>query len=320
MHLNKPILSICIPTFNRAVNIKKNIESIICQNEFKNGSVEIVVSDNASNDNTKQLMEFYTKKYNNIFYYRNSSNIGNCNFPYVISKAHGKLRRLCNDNLYFKPHSLRYMCEIINKYSETQPYIAWMGQVSEKGIIETDFKGVIRNQSYWLTYIACFSIWGDECNNIDQDTYGADLLLWQVAKSLEILHKKNNAVLVDKHLVDVQYVENKNVCYGIYKVFYENFMMLLNPYVKYGILSSEDIDFLEKELLFKHFLQYGVRYAVQDKTMIYSDTEDLNKLLFIRYRQKKYWKEYERKFNRLVFCSKLKTKIKTQINRLLGRE
>ena len=43
----QPLVSICIPTYNRAECLKETIESIICQPEFLEGKVEIVVSDNA---------------------------------------------------------------------------------------------------------------------------------------------------------------------------------------------------------------------------------------------------------------------------------
>lgn len=52
-----PYLSLCIPTYNRASYLKNSIETIICQNEFKTGKVEIVISDNASSDDTEKSEE-----------------------------------------------------------------------------------------------------------------------------------------------------------------------------------------------------------------------------------------------------------------------
>ena len=69
--MNKPLLSICIPTYNRAEYLKNSIESIICQDEFKNKQVEIVIADNASTDNTESVARPYAQRYENIFYYRN---------------------------------------------------------------------------------------------------------------------------------------------------------------------------------------------------------------------------------------------------------
>ena len=111
--LDKPLLSICIPTYNRDEYLVKTIESIICQEEFKNKKVEIVVSDNASVDDTERIVKRYESQHENIHYYRNDKNINNDNFPLVLSRGNGILRRLCNDTLCFKKGALKYICDII---------------------------------------------------------------------------------------------------------------------------------------------------------------------------------------------------------------
>ena len=70
-----PQLSICIPTYNRKVYLKQCIESIVNQKWFNKEDVEIVISDNASNDNTTDLIREYQNKYQNIRYFRNKKNI-----------------------------------------------------------------------------------------------------------------------------------------------------------------------------------------------------------------------------------------------------
>ena len=58
-------LSICIPTYNRAEYLKEALDSIIKQiNDTNRDKVEICISDNASEDNTKELIENYRKKHN----------------------------------------------------------------------------------------------------------------------------------------------------------------------------------------------------------------------------------------------------------------
>ena len=54
--MNK-LLSICIPTYNRAQFLPALLESIITQINGHEDKVEIIVSDNASTDNTKQITQ-----------------------------------------------------------------------------------------------------------------------------------------------------------------------------------------------------------------------------------------------------------------------
>ena len=71
----KPILSICIPTWNRWYAIWTVVDSLCKQISDKAYSVDIVVSDNCSTDSTEFLIKDLQKKYSFIKYHKNSHNI-----------------------------------------------------------------------------------------------------------------------------------------------------------------------------------------------------------------------------------------------------
>lgn len=90
--MNRPLLSICIPTYNRAKYLPECLDSIV--SEFKNESlrnnIEIVIADNASTDNTGDIVREYQKKYSNIVYFANEKNIGfDRSFARLIEKSTG---------------------------------------------------------------------------------------------------------------------------------------------------------------------------------------------------------------------------------------
>jgi abequosyltransferase len=72
--MNNEILTICIPTYNRAeilnISLKKLIDLV------QKYQCEIIVSDNASTDNTKEIVEIHKKNYPNLKYYCRSKNVG----------------------------------------------------------------------------------------------------------------------------------------------------------------------------------------------------------------------------------------------------
>lgn len=72
------LLTICIPTYNRAYFLEEVLASVCAQlNEDVLKYVNIVISDNASPDNTTEIAEKYVSKYpDNIEYFRNGENIG----------------------------------------------------------------------------------------------------------------------------------------------------------------------------------------------------------------------------------------------------
>lgn len=77
---SEPLLSICIPAYNREKYLKRLIESIVSQEEFiETDEVEIIVDDGPSSDNTESMVKEYIKKYwNKIKYYRNPVRIWMC--------------------------------------------------------------------------------------------------------------------------------------------------------------------------------------------------------------------------------------------------
>lgn len=86
--MNHPLVSIGIPTFNGGRRIAKAIDSIIGQS-YEN--YEVVISDNASEDDTEQVCRAYSRQNDRISYYQQKTNVGAWqNFNAVKDKATGK--------------------------------------------------------------------------------------------------------------------------------------------------------------------------------------------------------------------------------------
>ena len=87
-------LSICIPTYNRAIYLSEAIKSILSQlTEEMFEKVEVAVSDNCSNDNTQEVIEDLRIKYPKakIVYHVNEVNIGpDKNFLKAVSISSGE--------------------------------------------------------------------------------------------------------------------------------------------------------------------------------------------------------------------------------------
>lgn len=85
MKYYKQLLTIGIPTYNEEKYIKKTIESCI------NQAGCVIVSDNASTDDTQKICEELTQKYSNLIYVRQKKNIGgSANFQACMDLAKTK--------------------------------------------------------------------------------------------------------------------------------------------------------------------------------------------------------------------------------------
>jgi len=83
-----PKISIGLPVFNAEKFIEKRIESILNQSFT---DFELIISDNASTDNTSQICNEFSKKDDRIRYIRQPKNMGVIlNFKFVLEQAKGK--------------------------------------------------------------------------------------------------------------------------------------------------------------------------------------------------------------------------------------
>lgn len=111
-------LSICIPTYNRSQHLSNCLQSVISMRKPKGFKFEICISDNGSNDNTKEVVN-NAKKEIKINYNRNESNLGIArNFLKVVSMAKGEFIWLIGDDDLLLPHSLDTL-EVLFKNHKT---------------------------------------------------------------------------------------------------------------------------------------------------------------------------------------------------------
>lgn len=114
--MNKiPLISICIPSYKRPLEIQETLLSIVTQftDEIKD-KIEIVVSDDAWSD-VEWVIKPLMEKYPQIRYYKNKINMRFANWLIANSLWTGKyILSLSNDDslTYF---SLQYLIEIIEK-------------------------------------------------------------------------------------------------------------------------------------------------------------------------------------------------------------
>lgn len=99
-------LSICIPTYNRARFLPDLFDSILAQTGCTI-EVEVVVSDNASTDETAAVIETYRDRLPNLVYVRADENIGaDRNFLRVIEYASGDYCWLMGSDDKLEPGSV----------------------------------------------------------------------------------------------------------------------------------------------------------------------------------------------------------------------
>lgn len=106
------LLSICIPTYNRSRYLSDLLSCIL---EQEDQDIEVVVSDNASTDNTPDVIEKYRSKFSNFIYVRQSKNMGyDLNFLSAINNASGKYVWLIGDDDAIESNGIKCVKESLD--------------------------------------------------------------------------------------------------------------------------------------------------------------------------------------------------------------
>lgn len=107
----KPRLTISIPTYNRSNYLGDTLQQLHSElANFNPGEVEVIVSDNASPDNTEKIVSDAIKSGLVIRYIRNSENIGSdANIAQCFNQANGNYVLILGDDDLFVDGSLNWL-------------------------------------------------------------------------------------------------------------------------------------------------------------------------------------------------------------------
>jgi glycosyltransferase involved in cell wall biosynthesis len=222
------LLSICIPTYNRADTLSRTLEELFTHPDFDAAKIEVVVSDNASTDHTAEVVA----RYPSVRYYRNETNIGgNPNFTAVLNRGRGKYLRLMNDTARFNEGMLGKMLRKIEETDQTREnlYFAnplpWTKRKEKEYVVrgKNEFIGMI---SFFITWIGNFGMWRTDFEKIENKDRFVETLLHQVDWTLHMAgNGRKTKVFVDD-LMQVEDVKNKG-SYDVFNIFITNFLYIL---------------------------------------------------------------------------------------------
>lgn len=251
MNRIKPLLSICIPTRNRADVLKKCIDAIIYNPVFSD-KIEIVVSDNESEDNTKELMLNYTSKHSNIKYYRIEKNIGVVkNFIHVIDLATGIFRKPINDYSVFTENGISYLLEIIENNIKNKPCIVFnniAGTSSINSIVGVDINQLIEHEGWALSWMGVNGFWEEEWISLDNKEAYVDIMFVPIDYLLRLMEVKKRANIYEAHFSDRYPFKQKQGGYNFFKVHTDYFLFLFKIYYREGKISKKSFDCLNYSL------------------------------------------------------------------------
>jgi abequosyltransferase len=112
----QPLLTIAIPTYNRASYLRLNLEQLSSQFYKVAHNVEILISDNCSTDKTSDVVTGFVAQGLPIRYIRNPENIGSdCNIAQCFNEAAGRYVLILGDDDLLVDGALEILLALLEK-------------------------------------------------------------------------------------------------------------------------------------------------------------------------------------------------------------
>lgn len=283
------ILSICIPTYNRGDILDKTLSELVQETSFLSGKIEICISDNASSDNTKNVVQKYLDKYDNILYNRNDQNtvVIDGNFPIVASLASGVFIKFLNDYACFIPGELDKMIQFIESNAHDKPVLFFSNNSilnNTNELIYCDsLNEFVKNASYWTTWVLAAGFWRDDFLTLKERDRFIEKFMWCPDNYLKLISSGRRAIIYNNKFCYFHDLKSK----GGYNVFYTfgiSYLFLYNEYIDSGVLDIK-VYRAEKYKLFRYYImRWYYTLIISDNTIYSFDKSNAFKYLLKNYR------------------------------------
>lgn len=279
-----PILSICIPTYNRLDILRNTIASIYADLEgVSMEDFEVVISDNSKDHTTQPVVEEF--EYDNLHYYITECE-GFRNSFYALSYGKGEYLKLNNNYTMFRKGTLRTIIEQLKSLRQLQPQVIYTNGLRgyKKLVCYSSFDDYMAGLSYFCSWSAGYGMWKSDFDKVKERVV-LDKFFPQTSLLLSQDYK-SNFVLDDRGLFEDQHVPKKGG-YNIFKVFSVDFVSLIKNAYDAHQISKNTYEKIKSDLLYKYL---SVRYF---KTVIARldnfEHTDIKKSITTNFRQKQYY-------------------------------
>lgn len=230
---NQPVLSVCIPTYNRNELLAKALDRICRQVSIldRPDRIEIIISDNASTDNTVSFVATYIEEnqHLNIRLISHPVNVGmDGNFNTCYQVASGEYVCLMSDDDFLCPGSLAFLLDSIEEnYNIGAIFLNPFpinGCVSFKNEKITEFDAVLKRVGNRLFHLGAFAFKRSIFESKDYSDYIGSFLLISYVFA-DVVSSGEGVLFSDRSFYEI--TQNNSGGYNFFEVFVTNYCTFL---------------------------------------------------------------------------------------------
>ena len=223
----RPILTYGIITYNRSKYLRKSLKSVLDQ-VGSDELVEVLVSDNCSTDDTKEIVQEFQKRYKNLRYHCNETNVGaEGNIHAALRHSKGEYVVVAGDDDYQADGSLYILLTHI--YAHRDCALFYMAnKEGEFGTYEGQgYLDVLEKMSFYITWITGVVIKKDVYMSISNPEKFNDSRIPQVYIQMEVLKRNPKFSIVYGPLFLLNQEGHLPRGYNLAEVFIKNYFNVL---------------------------------------------------------------------------------------------
>lgn len=260
--MEQKLLSICFPTYNRAECIGEQLKRLSSVDKSVLEDVEVIVSDNCSPDNTRDVIMSY-KSNLDFQYNRNEKNLGpDENYLYCFSHATGKFIWLVGDDDYLIPENLHVVLETLKNKDLGFLYIKPRSNPESPVFKEYSSKELLlKEMGFYITFLTSSVIRNEYVKDVDVTPYKGSWQEYVPYFLSSIINGKSNGELLYK-IYEAPAVGETNGGYKLFNVFGTGFLKIVNDYYSQGKISKKCY-LIEREASFNFLMPYAYRLVVE---------------------------------------------------------
>lgn len=276
--MQKPLLTIGIPTYNRAKYLDRCLNSILTQFDGIEKDIELLIANNASTDHTKEIVNQYSKKMK-IDYYEREINLGpDSTCSLCFEKASGKYVWVLGDDEYLIEGSLKVIINLLKDKDYGDVYLHCIPFHNEEDVDETPVKEAkiktyhqpiefIKSIHYYATFISGNIINKSILQNDTSYKKYMNTNIVQIGWTIKAIFSAQENLYVETPLFAAK--QNNSGGYQFVTTFAKNYNYILKSLVKEGY-DKRIIDITNTNLIKSYFpaniiklLYYENRFDVE---------------------------------------------------------
>ena len=276
---HQPILSICIPIYNRLNYLEKMLARFTEDKDLFEEQIHLFISDNCSEDDLQACCEKYSGEGLKIEYVRNEENIGaDKNFEQCFARGKGKYTWLLgSDDIPVRGY-LRKLLGMLSAKDYGLFHLS-LKKMKEENLKEfVDCNNMLEDININLTFMSSNIVASDKIRVVDLAQYRNTNLIQICAYLTACTESELNAVSYLGNPFEPGSDIANNGGFNFYRVFVENFYKILNDFVGVGKLNTEALERVKRKEFKNYLCRFFVRYNLLHLPNNY-DFTDSSKIL-----------------------------------------